>query len=46
MKKKLLVSLLTLVAGISLAACNNTSNSEKPTVPAKDSAKQDETLTL
>lgn len=46
MKKKLLVSLLTLVAGISLAACNNTSNSEKPTVPAKDSAKQDEPLTL
>ena len=46
MKKKLLVSLLTLVAGISLAACNNTSNSEKPTVPAKDSAKQDEALTL
>lgn len=46
MKKKLLVSLLALVAGISLAACNNTSNSEKPTVPTKDSAKQDEPLTL
>ena len=32
MKKKILVSLLTLIAGVSLAACNNkTSDSVKPT---------------
>ncbi len=41
MKKKILVSLLTLIAGVSLAACNNNTSdsvkpSEQPTAPATE----------